>query len=138
MRVIFRKSKNICVYVAFFAHLISKKGGTKMTIKGFGFVNSGSSEISSKFGSKKNGELVCDNKTPCLQPATFVDKNTIITESLPQSIVKYQDGVNIEEDPMTVEVSVYGSSFTDNDIEVYYIYDPEYKKVNRNSVPRNL
>ena len=119
-------------------HLISKRGGTKMTIKGFGFVNSGSSEISSKFGSKRNGELVCDNKTPCLQPATFVDKNTIITESLPQTIVKYQDGTNIEEDPMTVEVSVYGSSFTDNDIEVYYIYDPEYKKVNRNSVPRNL
>ena len=39
---------------------------------------------------------------------------------------------------MTVEVSVYGSSFTENDIEVYYIYDPEYKKLNTNSVPRNL
>ena len=39
---------------------------------------------------------------------------------------------------MTVEVSVYGASYTDNEIEVYYIYDPEYKKVNRNSVPRNM
>ena len=39
---------------------------------------------------------------------------------------------------MTVEVSVYGDDFTENDIEVYYIYEPEYKKVNRNSVPRNI
>ena len=39
---------------------------------------------------------------------------------------------------MTTEVSVYGSSFTENDIEVHYIYDPEFKKVNRNSVSRNI
>ena len=31
--------------------LVSKKGGTKMTVKGFGFVNSGSGELSTKFGS---------------------------------------------------------------------------------------
>jgi len=39
---------------------------------------------------------------------------------------------------MTVEVSVYGGSYTENEIEVYYIYDPEYRKINRNSVPRNM
>jgi len=39
---------------------------------------------------------------------------------------------------MTVEVSVYGNSFTENEIEVYYIYDPEYRKINRSSVPRNM
>ena len=50
----------------------------------------------------------------------------------------YENGANIGENPMTVEVSVYGSSYTDNDIEVYYIYDPEYKKLNRNSVLRNM
>ena len=59
-------------------------------------------------------------------------------ESLPQDKVRYANGVNIGEDPMTVEVSVYGSSFTENQIEVYYIYDPEYKKLNRNSVPQNM
>ena len=32
---------------------------------------------------------------------------------------------------MTVEVSVYGSLYTENQIEVHYIYDPEYRKVNR-------
>jgi len=39
---------------------------------------------------------------------------------------------------MNVEVSVYGNSFTENEIPVYYIYDPEYKTLNRESVPRNL
>ena len=39
---------------------------------------------------------------------------------------------------MTVEVSVYENNFTENDIEVYYIYDPDYKSINRNSVPANL
>ena len=118
--------------------LISKRGGTKLSIKGFGFVNSGSTEIVSKFGSKTRGELVCDAKTPCLAPAKFVDKHTITTQSLPQSVVNYDDNSNIGENPMTVEVSVYGASYTENGIEVFYIYDPEYKKVNRNSVPRNM
>lgn len=31
--------------------LISKRGGTKLSIRGFGFVNSGSSEIATRFGS---------------------------------------------------------------------------------------
>ena len=39
---------------------------------------------------------------------------------------------------MAVDVSVYGGVFTDNKIEVYYIYDPEYLSINRDSVPRNL
>lgn len=118
--------------------LISKRGGTKMTVKGFGFVNSGGSEIAAKFGSQTSGELICNANTPCTVPAKFVDKNTITTESLPQNTVNYQDRANIGEDPMTVEVSVYGSSFTENDLEVYYIYSPEYRKVNRSSVPRNM
>ena len=39
---------------------------------------------------------------------------------------------------MTVETSVYENNFTENEIEVYYIYDPDYKSINRNSVPANL
>ena len=62
--------------------LISKHGGTKLKIRGFGFVNSGSSEIASKFGSKKS-ELECNGKSPCTMPAKFLDKHTITTESLP-------------------------------------------------------
>ena len=118
--------------------LIARKGGTKLTVKGFGFVNSGSSEIAAKFSSKKNGDLLCNEQSPCTGPASFVDKNTITAISKPQSGVNYADHSNIGQDPMTVEVSVYGSSFTENEIEVYYIYDPEYKKLNTNAVPRNM
>jgi len=117
--------------------LVSKRGGTKLTVKGFGFVDSGSSEILSKFGSKEEGALTC-NGQPCVSKGTFVDKNTMTTEALPQTVVKYSDGTNIGEDPMTVEMSVYENNFTENDIEVHYIYDIDYKSVNRNSVPANM
>ena len=63
--------------------LISKRGGTKLTVKGFGFVNSGSAEIAAKFGSKTGGELDCNGQSPCLTSAQFKDKHTIVTESLP-------------------------------------------------------
>lgn len=56
--------------------LISKRGGTKLSIRGFGFVNSGSSEIATKFGSK-NGVLDCNRASPCTVPAKFLDKHTI-------------------------------------------------------------
>ena len=118
--------------------LISKKGGTNMHVKGFGFVDSGAAEIASKFGSKESGDLVCSAQSPCTNSAKFVDKHTISTVSLPQSVVNYKDGVNIGEDPMTVEVSVYNALYTSNEIEVHYIYDPEYKKLNRDNVPRNM
>ena len=118
--------------------LISKKGGTKLSIRGFGFVDSGASEVSSKFGSKEAGELVCNNQTPCINSAKFIDKNTITTVSPPQNSVNYSDGSNIGEDPITVEASVYNALYTSNEIEVHYIYDAEYKKISRDNVPRNL
>lgn len=60
------------------------------------------------------------------------------TETLPQSVVKYQNGTNVGTDGLTVEVSVYGNQFTSNDIEVYYIYDPDFISINRKSVTKNL
>ena len=64
--------------------------------------------------------------------------HTMTTKSLPQSQVKYKDGSSIGYNGMTVDVAVYGGQFTDNKLEVYYIYDPEYLSINRDSVPRNL
>ena len=118
--------------------LIVKKGGTKLTVRGFGFVNSEASQLKSKFSSKEEGDLLCNAVKPCVQPANFIDKNTMTTESLPQSVVKYGDGSTVGTDGIAVDVSVYGGVFTDNKIEVYYIYDPEYISINRESVPRNL
>ena len=52
--------------------------------------------------------------------------------------MQYSNHTNIGNDPFTVEVSVYGNSFTENKIQVYYIFDPDFISINRNSVPRNL
>jgi len=62
--------------------LISKKGNTKITIKGFGFVNSGQSELKSKIVTRTGEDFVCNGVSPCESPATFVDKNTMWTYGL--------------------------------------------------------
>lgn len=48
--------------------LISKNGGTTLTLTGFGFVNAGLGETKTKFSSKSNGELSC-GASPCINEA---------------------------------------------------------------------
>jgi len=118
--------------------LIPAKGGTKLTVKGFGFVDT-EHGVKSKFGSKDKGEFGCSSGSPCIAPATFVDGNNIITYSEPQDVMNYQGSHgNIGSDGFTVDVSVYGNQFTENGIQVFYIFDPDFISINRNSVPRNL
>lgn len=62
--------------------LIPKEGGTNLTVKGFGFVNT-TEGVRSKFASKNAGEFTCNTGTPCIKPATFIDKNNIMTVSEP-------------------------------------------------------
>lgn len=45
--------------------LLSKNGGTPMKLSGFGFVNTGSEELKSKFSTKGLGELSCGS-SPCI------------------------------------------------------------------------
>lgn len=119
--------------------LISKRGGTKLSVKGFGFVNSGTSELKAKFATQTGDELVCNGVSPCESPATFVDKNTMYTYSVAHSSVEYQDRTSVlPTDPIQLEVSVYNSTYTENGIELYYIYDPEFETINRESAPRNI
>jgi hypothetical protein len=118
--------------------LIVREGGTKLTVRGFGFVNSEADLLMGKFGDKTEGDLNCGQNKRCTVPAQFIDMHTMTTKSLPQSQVKYKDGSSIGYNGMTVDVAVYGGQFTDNKLEVYYIYDPEYISINRDSVPRNL
>lgn len=72
--------------------LIVKKGGTRLRFKGFGFVNSESGQLKAKFLSTNGQDFVCNGNKPCSVPATFQDKGTMFAETLPQSVVKYQDG----------------------------------------------
>ena len=90
--------------------LIPIQGGTNLTMKGFGFVDS-EAGIKSKFGSKENGEFQCNSGTPCIKPAKFIDKHTITTISEPQEVMTYTNGnhSNIGYDPFTVEASVFGN-----------------------------
>ena len=119
--------------------LIPIQGGTNLTMTGFGFVDS-EEGIKSKFGSKEKGEFGCTTGTPCIKSATFIDKNTVRAVSEPQEVMNYASGnhTNIGQAPFTVEASVFGSQFTENQIEVYYIFEPDFESINRNSVPRNL
>jgi len=75
----------------------------------------------------------------CVQLATYVDKNTIRTKTLPQqNLFLSTSKKNIEQTPFTVEASVYNHEFTENNIEVWYIFDPWFKQVSRNQSPKNL
>jgi hypothetical protein len=39
---------------------------------------------------------------------------------------------------MTVEVAVYDDEFTENKIQVYYYKAPDFKSINKQSIPNNI
>lgn len=119
--------------------LIPARGGTRLTLHGFGFVNSEADQIESLFGTKKDGDLNCNAKTPCITKATFESKNILYTDSLPKaSLTLASDGTALGDQGFTVDASVYQGGFTDAKIVVWYIHDLEYQSLNRNDVPKNL
>ena len=119
--------------------IISPKGNTNLTLSGFGFVFSTADAIKAKFGTKAKGELMCSGATPCAQRATYIDKNTIITGTMPQNSLQYKDGKMIDPDQgITVEVAVYDDIFTTNNLEVWYSKDPVFKSLSKNNVPKNF
>jgi hypothetical protein len=63
--------------------IISPKGSTKLTLSGFGFVFSTADAIKAKFGTKDKGDLTCSGISPCVERATYVDKNTILANTMP-------------------------------------------------------
>lgn len=62
--------------------LVSSTHPATLKIKGFGFINpEDPNDIKIKFTSPK-GELTCAGVSPCIVPGTFIDKETISTQSL--------------------------------------------------------
>lgn len=49
-----------------------------------------------------------------MKSAEFIDKNTLLTSTFPQTVVNYHNGQNILWDPINVDASVYEDDFTDN------------------------
>jgi hypothetical protein len=40
--------------------------------------------------------------------------------------MNYEDGKNILWDPITIDASVHGNDFTDNNVNVWYYEEPDY------------
>lgn len=116
--------------------LISVEGTTKVLVKGFGFVNSGSTLA--KYDSERE-HLVLEGKKDGIKDAKFIDKNTLETTTFPQKELNYENsGNNVQWDALTIEASVYENDFTENGIEVYYYQDPDYGKPSIDESPANI
>lgn len=62
--------------------------------------------------------------------ADYIDKTTIESPTFPQNVVNYQDnGQNVMWDGMATEGCVYGNTFTENGIEIFYYAEPNYEKL---------
>lgn len=105
--------------------LIHVNGTTKVRIKGFGFVQS--NETKSQI-SNRTCPIYCRDAKDCIKDAAFIDKETLETDTFPQRDVNYRESLrNVEFDPMYIDASVYGNSFTENTVELFYYDEPEYK-----------
>jgi len=74
-----------------------------------------------------------------VKDATYIDKNTLETATFPQSVVTYREtNENILWDPINIDASVYGNDFTDNNVEIYYYQEPDYKELSSDESPANV
>lgn len=97
-------------------------------------MNSG--ETKSKFSNPSN-PFQCSG-TDCIKDATYIDKNTLETDTYPQSDVNYvSSGYNVGWDPMNIDASVYGNGFTENNVEIWYYEEPDYQGLNTDESPAN-
>ena len=115
--------------------LISKSGNTRVRVKGFGFVDtSDDDQLRSRFESAGH-ELSCYND--CSQDAKYVSKNEIETATPHYSGLAADGRPLAMSEPLDLEVSVYGDQFTDNNVQVYYYEEPDFKKATPRGVPAN-
>ena len=104
--------------------MVSSKGGTNLTIHGFGFADSGS-DLKSLFGNSvnENGTLFC-NGDRCIENAYYIDSNTISTITKPRNEISYRNGKPLGNERFPVEASVYNDDFTNNNITIFYYDEP--------------
>ena len=109
-------------------HIGPVEGGTIISIKGYGFADTGD-ELMCKLGSKKD-PLLC-NGHPCEYRATYVTDSLILCTVPPADSVTYKKtGQPVETDQFDVEVSVHDNQFTTNHIKFRYFENPEYLELN--------
>jgi hypothetical protein len=68
-----------------------------------------------------------------------LDKNTLETTTFPQAQVNYRESeTNILWDAMYIDASVYENAFTENNVDIYYYEEPEYKDILTDESPANV
>ena len=104
--------------------MVSSKGGTNLTIHGFGFADSGN-ELKALFGSSTddNNTLYC-NGDSCIVDAKYIDSNTISALTKPRNNMMYKNGKPLDNERFPVEASVYNNDFTNNNISIFYYDEP--------------
>jgi hypothetical protein len=62
-----------------------------------------------------------------------------VTSTYPQSEVKYKsNGKSVMWDPISIDATVIGDEYTQNDVRLYYYQDPVLTKTNIAEAPANV
>jgi hypothetical protein len=105
-------------------HIGPEEGGTDVSIKGFGFADTGD-ELLCRFGSTDK-PLLCGG-IKCEYKAKYISDSEVICKSPPLDSVVYKNGKkSVGTDWIPVEVSVHDHQFTSNHIKFRYFRTPDY------------
>mmetsp|Transcript_28786 Transcript_28786/g.25974 ORF Transcript_28786/g.25974 Transcript_28786/m.25974 type:complete len:908 (-) Transcript_28786:1267-3990(-) len=105
--------------------IVPMEGDTKVKVIGYGFADSGYIKVKFEINEQ---DLLCGQieKKPCRYPADYLDSEDLLFVAPPEADVFTSDGKQtIRYKPFSVEASIYGDSFTDNNITLQY-YDQPY------------
>jgi len=91
--------------------------------------------LKTKFESSDGGAIQCQGG--CQQAAYYDSKHQIVSNTPAFNEVKKNGHYLDLEDPLEVEVSVFNDKYTDNNIEVFYYDEPEFKQLSTGGVPAN-
>ena len=101
-------------------HIGKPGGGTPISVKGYGFADTGPTQLLCRFGSEE-APLLCSGK-PCVIPGKYISDTEVICDSPPKDAIKYKNtGEGIGTDWFDVEVSVHDNEFTKNHIKFRYV-----------------
>ena len=118
--------------------LIATDGSTKVEIKGIGFVDS--NEAKAQYTNRTYPIYCAGASANCVKPATFKDKNTLVTSTYAQADVLYKSNdKSVLWDPIYIDATVTkDDEFTNNNVEVFYYQDPVLSTANIIESPANI
>jgi hypothetical protein len=113
----------------------TERGGTNVTVHGFGFANTGN-ELKCRLGNADK-PLLCKGK-PCEFQAKFVNDRELICTMPAKSDVTYKGSEEtVTTDEFSIEVSVKDGVFTTSDVKIRYFEEPTFTKISPGRGPAN-